>query len=125
MARTIVQSAISGQQVLLCGMLHPEEFHRAVRGGTHDGHQHELSARGSGSVDQVDVALVVDRGRGCPAGSGESVDRRDDDVRPADSGVEAGAVTHVASHYLDAQRGEMACPGRGTSQHPDCKPPAR
>ena len=45
-----------------------------------DRHQHQLSAGGSCGIDQVDVALVIDGGRGHAPRPGEPVDRGHDDA---------------------------------------------
>ena len=106
----------AGPQVLFGGMLHPEQLHRAVRYSAGDQHQHQLSARGFCGLDQVDVALVIDRGRGHAPRPGEPVDRGHDHTGTVKGRRQAGAVAHVAGCHLDAQRGEMAGPRRVSGQ---------
>ena len=84
-ARTIVQRTPLARRCSSAACFIRNELHRAVRCGAGDRHQNKLSARRSCGIDQVDVALVVDRGRGHAPGPGEPVDRGHDHVGTFDA----------------------------------------
>jgi hypothetical protein len=82
--------------VLLGRVLHPEEFHGSVSSGADRREQHEPSAGGLRGVDQVGVAVAVNRRKGIATGISEPVHRGDDHVDASRRRSKAGPVAHVA-----------------------------
>ena len=100
-ARTTVVRRPLAARVLLGGVLHAEQLHRAVRRSADGRHQHEVGAGGVGRVDEVGVAVAIDgRWRDSPR-SGEAVNSRDDNVDSGGGLAKAVAVADVADDHLD------------------------
>src|SRR5207248_2442006 len=113
----------AGDGVLLGGVFHAEQLHGALRGSADSRHQDEVGAGGPRGVDEVGVAVAIDRRGRDPPWSDEAVHRRYHDIDPSGGMAEPVGVAYVAGDDLNLVTGEMRGPLRVTGEDANVEAP--
>ena len=104
-------------QMFLGGVLRAEQLHRVVRGSTDDRHQDHISAGRRCAVDEVRVAVPIDRRGRDATRLGKAVHRGHHGRGPPGCRLDARAIADVANDDLSRERVQVTRTGRVPREH--------
>src|SRR6266849_2942590 len=115
------ETQATGAQILLCAVLDTEELQRGIGAGTLNRNKNEmLHVRGSGCIDQVAIARVINRVRIVIALSVEGMGRSQHLLDPLEGAQKGGWIAQVATHYFCSLPLQMSKVERGSGHHAYC-----